>query len=130
MWIYVKRVQYLDIPTENKHNKAPLSRLLFEMHHNTTLNTNPLNTVGWCLPCYLLPVACMHFQQSFLTALLPHLSPIPFNLHAFAYSSLSGIPITTLWGVHFTRFAVISIYALILHSIFQYLHSPLFFPPS
>lgn len=113
MWIYVKwvAVQYLltFLWKTNISNKAPLTRtslssLLFEMHHNTTLNANPLHTVRWSLPCYLLLVACMHFQQSFLTSLLLHLSLIPFNLYAFAYPSLSITSIALFWRGAFPTF--------------------------
>lgn len=106
MWIYVKRVPVQDLLTlqlkTNISNKAPLPRtalfsLLFETHHNSTLDASPLNTVCWCLPCYLRLVASRHFQEHFLTPPLLRLPLTPFNLHAFTYSSLSIIPIA-LWG--------------------------------
>lgn len=94
-------------PKPNISNKAPLTRtalssLLFETHHNSILNANPLNTVCCCLPCYLRLVASRHFQEPFLTPLLLCLPLTPFNLHAFAYFSLSIIPIALLGGVFHT----------------------------
>lgn len=111
MWVYVKWVPVQFLLTfllqTNIGNKPQLTTtllfgLLFEMHHNTTLNANLLNPVCWCLSCYHWLVACMHFQQSFyyLFCYTYHWFHLDCLLLLTLHFLLNLLPF--LWGVHFT----------------------------
>lgn len=107
----------------NIREKAPL--LACHLTYLKCIRTEPqLPTDPVLSPAvYLLLVAWMHFEQSFLASHLLSLLLSPLNLHAFAYPSYSTIPTAHLFGgVHFIHVAGISASSLIIQSIFQYKH--------